>query len=206
MFVRLIHDGQLRLEQVEDHSEDELRGILDQCGQSVPSGATKVGDGQRAGHPLPFFFLLRSQVNKTTIKHDKGTVFLSSGAVEFRYHVINPTRRVLTPRGPHHFSEGSFCQFHSAFLWERVSIPPFFPSPCMSERTAGLRRLLVHASAQRPLHRAAALGSAHSRQAVQALPAQGKSASHIPHQNPKRPISDLRVMFACRWCAAPSTW
>lgn len=93
MFVRLIHDGQLRLEQVEDHSEDELRGILDQCGQSVASDATKVGDGQRARQPLPlfFFFLLRSQVNKTTIKHDNGTVF--------RYHVINPTRRVLTPGG-----------------------------------------------------------------------------------------------------------
>lgn len=191
MFVRLIHDGQLRLEQVEDHSEDELRGILDQCGQSVASDATKVGDGQRARQPLPlFFFLLRSQVNKTTIKHDKGTVFLSSGGVEFRYHVINPTRRVLTPRGPHHFCEGSFCQFHSAFLWECVSIPLLFPSPCMSERTAGLRRLLVHASAQRPLHRAAALGSAHSRQAVQALPAQGKTS--IPHPTPEPRMSHFR--------------
>lgn len=57
VFVRLIHDGQLRLEQVEDHSEDELRGILDQCGQSVPSGATKVGDGQRARRRCLFFYL-----------------------------------------------------------------------------------------------------------------------------------------------------
>uniref|UniRef100_A0A3B5KVM3 HMG box domain containing 3 n=1 Tax=Xiphophorus couchianus TaxID=32473 RepID=A0A3B5KVM3_9TELE len=29
--VRLIHDGQLRLDRVEDHSEDELRTILDSC-------------------------------------------------------------------------------------------------------------------------------------------------------------------------------
>lgn len=57
MFVRLIHDGQLRLEQVEDHSEDELRGILDQCGQSVPSEANKVGDGQRARQPLSLFLI-----------------------------------------------------------------------------------------------------------------------------------------------------
>lgn len=59
MFVRLIHDGQLRLEQVDDHTEDELRGLLDQCGQSVPSGATKVGDEPRAANAA---FLLRSQV------------------------------------------------------------------------------------------------------------------------------------------------
>lgn len=43
MFVRLIHDGQLRLDHVEDHTEDELRGILGRCGESIPSAATKVG-------------------------------------------------------------------------------------------------------------------------------------------------------------------
>lgn len=48
MFVRLIHDGQLRLEHVEDHTEDELRGILDRCGENIPSVATKVGVREKA--------------------------------------------------------------------------------------------------------------------------------------------------------------
>lgn len=48
MFVRLIHDGQLRLDRVEDHTEDELRGILDRCGESIPPDATKVGAREKA--------------------------------------------------------------------------------------------------------------------------------------------------------------
>uniref|UniRef100_A0A3B5KVL0 HMG box domain containing 3 n=1 Tax=Xiphophorus couchianus TaxID=32473 RepID=A0A3B5KVL0_9TELE len=40
--VRLIHDGQLRLDRVEDHSEDELRTILDSCGVGLTPGSTKV--------------------------------------------------------------------------------------------------------------------------------------------------------------------
>uniref|UniRef100_A0A3Q2PHY0 HMG-box containing 3 n=1 Tax=Fundulus heteroclitus TaxID=8078 RepID=A0A3Q2PHY0_FUNHE len=40
VLVRLIHDGQLRLDRVEDHSEDELRAILDCCG--VGLGRRKV--------------------------------------------------------------------------------------------------------------------------------------------------------------------
>ncbi|KAM4732458.1 HMG domain-containing protein 3 isoform 2-T2 [Anableps anableps] len=39
--VRLIHDGQLRLDRVEDHSEDELRTILDCCGVGLTHGSTK---------------------------------------------------------------------------------------------------------------------------------------------------------------------
>ncbi|XP_051275536.1 HMG domain-containing protein 3 isoform X2 [Dicentrarchus labrax] len=41
VLVRLIHDGQLRLDKIEDHSEDELRTILDRCGASIPPGSTK---------------------------------------------------------------------------------------------------------------------------------------------------------------------
>lgn len=48
VFVRLIHDGHLRLDHVEDHTEDELRGILDRCGESIPSAATKVGVREKA--------------------------------------------------------------------------------------------------------------------------------------------------------------
>lgn len=62
VFVRLIHDGQLRLDQVEDHTEDELRGLLDQCGQSVPSGATKVGDEPSARHRC-LFIAITSKVD-----------------------------------------------------------------------------------------------------------------------------------------------
>lgn len=42
VLVRLIHDGQLRLDKIEDHSEDELRTILDRCGTSITPDATKV--------------------------------------------------------------------------------------------------------------------------------------------------------------------
>ncbi|XP_044061333.1 HMG domain-containing protein 3 isoform X2 [Siniperca chuatsi] len=41
VLVRLIHDGQLRLDKIEDHSEDELRTILDHCGASITPGSTK---------------------------------------------------------------------------------------------------------------------------------------------------------------------
>lgn len=41
VLVRLIHDGQLRLDRVEDHSEGELRGILESCGVHLPPGSTK---------------------------------------------------------------------------------------------------------------------------------------------------------------------
>ncbi|XP_023251962.1 HMG domain-containing protein 3 isoform X2 [Seriola lalandi dorsalis] len=41
VLVRLIHDGQLRLDKIEDHSEDELRTILDGCGVNITSGSTK---------------------------------------------------------------------------------------------------------------------------------------------------------------------
>uniref|UniRef100_A0A3B3UPU2 HMG-box containing 3 n=1 Tax=Poecilia latipinna TaxID=48699 RepID=A0A3B3UPU2_9TELE len=41
VLVRLIHDGQLRLDRVEDHSEDELRAILDSCGVDLTPGSTK---------------------------------------------------------------------------------------------------------------------------------------------------------------------
>lgn len=43
VLVRLIHDGQLRLDKIEDHSEDELRTILDRCGSTVTPDCTKVG-------------------------------------------------------------------------------------------------------------------------------------------------------------------
>uniref|UniRef100_A0A3Q2QRE1 HMG-box containing 3 n=1 Tax=Fundulus heteroclitus TaxID=8078 RepID=A0A3Q2QRE1_FUNHE len=42
VLVRLIHDGQLRLDRVEDHSEDELRAILDCCGVGLAPGSTKL--------------------------------------------------------------------------------------------------------------------------------------------------------------------
>ncbi|XP_040904843.1 HMG domain-containing protein 3 [Toxotes jaculatrix] len=41
VLVRLIHDGQLRLDKVEDHSEEELRTILDSCGASITPGSPK---------------------------------------------------------------------------------------------------------------------------------------------------------------------
>ena len=40
--VRLIHDGQLRLDKIEDHSEEELRTMLDQCGASITPDIPKV--------------------------------------------------------------------------------------------------------------------------------------------------------------------
>lgn len=40
--MRLIHDGDLRLDKIEHHSEDELRTILDRCGASITPGSTKV--------------------------------------------------------------------------------------------------------------------------------------------------------------------
>ncbi|KAI4819161.1 hypothetical protein KUCAC02_004432 [Chaenocephalus aceratus] len=39
--VRLIHDGQLRLDKIEDHSEDELRTILSSCRASITPGSSK---------------------------------------------------------------------------------------------------------------------------------------------------------------------
>ncbi|XP_069387626.1 HMG domain-containing protein 3 isoform X2 [Paralichthys olivaceus] len=41
VLVRLIHDGQLRLDKIEELSEDELRTILSGCGASVTPGSTK---------------------------------------------------------------------------------------------------------------------------------------------------------------------
>ncbi|XP_054454066.1 HMG domain-containing protein 3 [Anoplopoma fimbria] len=41
VLVRLIHDGQLRLDKIEDHNEDELRTILDRCGASITPDSTK---------------------------------------------------------------------------------------------------------------------------------------------------------------------
>lgn len=42
VLVRLIHDGQLRLDKIEDHSEEELRTILGACGATTTPGSTKV--------------------------------------------------------------------------------------------------------------------------------------------------------------------
>ncbi|XP_058506335.1 HMG domain-containing protein 3 [Solea solea] len=41
VLVRFIHDGQLRLDKIEDHSEDELRAILDSCGANIIPGSSK---------------------------------------------------------------------------------------------------------------------------------------------------------------------
>ncbi|KAG7230273.1 hypothetical protein INR49_024377 [Caranx melampygus] len=41
VLVRLIHDGQLRLDKIEDHSEEELKTILDGCGAAITPGSTK---------------------------------------------------------------------------------------------------------------------------------------------------------------------
>ncbi|XP_068596508.1 HMG domain-containing protein 3 [Brachionichthys hirsutus] len=41
VLVRLIHDGLLRLDKIEDHSEDELRKMLHDCGSSVTPDANK---------------------------------------------------------------------------------------------------------------------------------------------------------------------
>ncbi|KAK2849204.1 hypothetical protein Q5P01_009038 [Channa striata] len=42
VLMRLIHDGQLRLDKIEDHSEDELRTIVDHCGMgNATPGSTK---------------------------------------------------------------------------------------------------------------------------------------------------------------------
>ncbi|XP_039473487.1 HMG domain-containing protein 3 isoform X2 [Oreochromis aureus] len=41
VLVRLIHDSQLRLDKIEDHTEDELRKVLDCCGANIAPGTTK---------------------------------------------------------------------------------------------------------------------------------------------------------------------
>ncbi|XP_019730326.1 HMG domain-containing protein 3 isoform X1 [Hippocampus comes] len=41
VLVRLIHNGELRLDKVKDYSEDELRSILERCGASITPGSTK---------------------------------------------------------------------------------------------------------------------------------------------------------------------
>ncbi|XP_034399003.1 HMG domain-containing protein 3 isoform X3 [Cyclopterus lumpus] len=41
VLVRLIHDGQLRLDKLEEHSENELRTILDRCAASITPDSTK---------------------------------------------------------------------------------------------------------------------------------------------------------------------
>ncbi|KAM9377289.1 LOW QUALITY PROTEIN: HMG domain-containing protein 3 [Pholidichthys leucotaenia] len=41
VLVRLIHDGQLRLDKIEDYSEDELRSLLDCCGVCIIPDSTK---------------------------------------------------------------------------------------------------------------------------------------------------------------------
>ncbi|XP_061643148.1 HMG domain-containing protein 3 isoform X3 [Phyllopteryx taeniolatus] len=41
VLVRLIHDGELRLDKIEDHSEDELRNILQRCGASITPCSSK---------------------------------------------------------------------------------------------------------------------------------------------------------------------
>uniref|UniRef100_A0A3B4ZHE3 HMG domain-containing protein 3-like n=1 Tax=Stegastes partitus TaxID=144197 RepID=A0A3B4ZHE3_9TELE len=54
VLVRLIHDGQLRLDKIEDHSEDELRTVLDRCGVNIPPGSNKVCETQRLLCSYPF--------------------------------------------------------------------------------------------------------------------------------------------------------
>lgn len=83
MFVRLIHDGQLRLAHVEDHTEDELRGILDDCGESIHSAATKVGAREKACGCV--FIMTRSNQADSKIRQEhKCPCFLR----KCRHHVI----------------------------------------------------------------------------------------------------------------------
>lgn len=42
VLVRLIHNSQLRLDEPEALTEDELKMVLDDCGASVTQGSTKV--------------------------------------------------------------------------------------------------------------------------------------------------------------------
>ncbi|KAI3351786.1 hypothetical protein L3Q82_020616 [Scortum barcoo] len=42
VLVRLIHDGQLRLDKIEDHSEEELKTILARCKANITQGSTKT--------------------------------------------------------------------------------------------------------------------------------------------------------------------
>lgn len=42
VLVRLVHDGQLNLDKMEDHTEEELRTILGRCGASITPASTKV--------------------------------------------------------------------------------------------------------------------------------------------------------------------
>lgn len=183
VFVRLIHDGQLRLEQVEDHTEDELRGLLDQCGQSVPSGATKVGDEPSARHRC-LFIAITSKLDDHKTRQGHKYPPCRGEAVQVSCDKSNPSW--LRPGGPIRSGVKAFLSVSLGSLGSssrfcgNLSILALFPSLRVLERTAGLCRLLVHARAQRPLHGAAALGSPHSRQAVQALPAQGKRTSATP--------------------------
>ncbi|KAF3693855.1 HMG domain-containing protein 3 HMG box-containing protein 3 Protein SMF [Channa argus] len=57
VLVRLIHDGQLRLNKIEDHSEAELRTILDHCGVNVTPGSTK---NELLASLLSFYSLVHS--------------------------------------------------------------------------------------------------------------------------------------------------
>lgn len=40
--VRLIHDGQLRVDKIEDYNVDELTTILERCGASISPASPKV--------------------------------------------------------------------------------------------------------------------------------------------------------------------
>ncbi|XP_061901933.1 HMG domain-containing protein 3 [Entelurus aequoreus] len=42
VLVRLIHDGELKLDKMEELSEDELRAILERCGASITADSTKT--------------------------------------------------------------------------------------------------------------------------------------------------------------------
>lgn len=145
--MRLIHDGQLRLEQVDDHTEDELRGLLDQCGQSTPAGTTKVGDEQSV-----FIAITSKQDDHKTRQGHK----CSCGVDSVQVSCDESQSPYPRPRGPistqYEAVFVSSTRFSSPSLWEsfytgvvsvslhvRANCWPL-SSPCTRECTAASAR------------------------------------------------------------------
>lgn len=58
--MRLVHDGKLNLNKMEDHTEEELRTILGRCGANITPASTKVGRSVHLPPPTSLFCHLSS--------------------------------------------------------------------------------------------------------------------------------------------------
>uniref|UniRef100_A0A8D3D0F8 HMG-box containing 3 n=1 Tax=Scophthalmus maximus TaxID=52904 RepID=A0A8D3D0F8_SCOMX len=114
--VRLIHDGQLRLENIEDHSEDELRTILGGCGASVTSGSTKNE-------------LLASLISLYTLVHDG----LSTAPQPPPHHTGGKLSKVCPHKvvcGSKYLVRGETARDHVDLLLSSRYWPPVYVSDC----------------------------------------------------------------------------